>query len=67
MKRVVVPLASGFEEIEAITVINILRRAEVEVVVAGVAEGPIEGRCGIKVMPDGSIAAFLAIGKAISS
>ncbi|HEX9758880.1 MAG TPA: DJ-1 family glyoxalase III [Nitrospiria bacterium] len=55
MKRVVVPLAPGFEEIEAITVIDILRRAGVEVMVAGIVEGAIEGRCGIKVIPDGSI------------
>ncbi|MBW7857476.1 MAG: DJ-1/PfpI family protein [Leptonema sp. (in: Bacteria)] len=41
MKRVLVPLAEGFEEIEAITIINILRRAGVEVVTAGLNDGPI--------------------------
>lgn len=53
MKRVVVPLASGFEEIEAVTVIDILRRAGIEVTVAGLTEGPVKGRCGIQLVPDG--------------
>ena len=34
-------LAPGFEEIEGITVIDILRRAEIETVVAGLAPNPI--------------------------
>ena len=44
MARVLVPLAAGFEEIEAVTIVDVLRRADVEVVVAGIpAAGPIVG------------------------
>ena len=52
MKRALIPLAPGFEEIEAVTVIDVLRRAGVEVVVAGTQPGPIEGSHGIQVTPD---------------
>ena len=52
MKRVLVPLAPGFEEIEATTVIDVLRRAGAEVVVAGTQAGPIEGSRGIRVTAD---------------
>jgi len=52
MMRVLVPLAEGFEEIEAISVIDILRRAEIEVVTAGLKEGLAEGSHNVKVLPD---------------
>ena len=52
MMRVLVPLAEGFEEIEAISVIDILRRAEIEVVTAGLKEGLAEGSHKVKVLPD---------------
>jgi 4-methyl-5(b-hydroxyethyl)-thiazole monophosphate biosynthesis len=51
-KRVLVPLAEGFEEIEAITVLDILRRAGIETISAGLTEGPIKGSRGITVIPD---------------
>ncbi len=51
-KSVLMPLPPGFEEIEALAVVDILRRASVEVTVAGTVDGPVEGRSGIKVLPD---------------
>jgi len=52
MNKVLVPLAPGFEEIEAITVIDILRRAGVEVVVAGTQPGPIGASRKTRHIPD---------------
>ncbi|WKZ33499.1 MAG: DJ-1/PfpI family protein [Thermodesulfobacteriota bacterium] len=52
MARVLVPIAPGFEEIEAVTIIDILRRAGAEVVAAGTVPGPIEGRSGIRILTD---------------
>jgi len=52
MKRVLIPLATGFEEIEALAVVDILRRAGAEVVMAGTVDGPIKGRNNIRVLAD---------------
>jgi len=41
MKRVLVPLAEGFEEMEAIIVIDVLRRAGLEVTSASLSGGPV--------------------------
>ena len=53
--KILMPLAEGFEEIEAITVVDILRRADIEVVVAGLKSGLVEGAHKIKVLPDVSL------------
>jgi protein deglycase len=52
MARVLVPIAPGSEELEAVTVIDLLRRAEIEVVVAGLVEGPITCSRGTVLVPD---------------
>ena len=53
--KILMPLAEGFEEIEAITVIDILRRADIEVVVAGLKDGIIEGAHKVRVQPDAGL------------
>jgi 4-methyl-5(b-hydroxyethyl)-thiazole monophosphate biosynthesis len=55
MAKALVFLATGFEEIEALTVVDILRRAGVEVTVAGLTPNVTEGKHGVKVAPDKSI------------
>lgn len=52
MLKVLVPLAEGCEEIEAVSVINILRRAGVEVVVAGLNAKPVCGSRGVMFLAD---------------
>ena len=55
--RVLVPIANGTEEIEAVTIIDTLRRAEIEVLVASVHEEQllIDGSRHIRIMADASI------------
>ncbi|MCR9143382.1 MAG: DJ-1/PfpI family protein [bacterium] len=52
MKRVLVPLAAGFEEMEGIIIIDVLRRAGADVVVAGLAPGPILASRGTRHLSD---------------
>jgi DJ-1 family protein len=62
-KKVLVPISEGFEEIEAFTVVDILRRAEAEVVVAGVGgQSPVIGRSNVSVCPDMPLAEALKKG-----
>ena len=52
-KRVVVPLTEGAEELEAVTVVDLLRRAGIEVVVAGLTGGgPVRASRGVMLTPD---------------
>lgn len=52
MKRVLCVLENGFEEIEAVTPVDLLRRAGVEVVIAGIAGKTVTGKCGIRMKVD---------------
>jgi 4-methyl-5(b-hydroxyethyl)-thiazole monophosphate biosynthesis len=53
MKKIAVHLAEGFEEIEAISIIDVLRRAELSVTIVSVTENlEVTGSHGIKVFAD---------------
>ena len=52
MARVLVPLAAGCEELEAVTIIDLLRRAQIEVVTAGLASGAVKCARGTVLLPD---------------
>ena len=52
MANVLVPLAQGCEELEAVTVVDLLRRAGIEVVTAGLDEQPVRASRGLVLLPD---------------
>lgn len=55
-QRILVPLAEGFEEIEAVTIVDVLRRAELDVTLAGLSPGVVTGSRGIAIRPDAALA-----------
>ncbi len=55
MKSVLVPLAQGSEDLEAVTVLNILRRAGIEAVSASLDGQPVRGSRGTMLIPDTSL------------
>lgn len=50
--RVLVPLAQGCEELEAVTIIDLLRRAGIEVTSAGLNAGSVTASRGVTLIPD---------------
>lgn len=53
MKKAIVFMAEGFEEIEALTVVDVLRRGGVETTMVSVTENPyVTGAHGIEVLAD---------------
>ncbi len=50
--KVLIPLAEGFEEIEAVTVIDLLRRADIHAVTAALKKNPVSGTHDILVTAD---------------
>ncbi len=52
MPKIAIILAEGFEELEATAIIDVLRRAGIEVVSAGLTEGPVSSARKVKLIPD---------------
>ena len=55
MSHVLVPLAQGCEELEAITITDLLVRAGITVTTCGLDEQPVKASRGITIIPDTSI------------
>lgn len=62
--NILLPLAEGVEELEAITISNILRRGGLTVLLAGVSDTfvPIRASRGAQLLPDLTLAEALAFG-----
>jgi 4-methyl-5(b-hydroxyethyl)-thiazole monophosphate biosynthesis len=61
MSKVLVPIAEGFEEIEAVSIIDVMRRAGITVIMASLNETMIvKGANGISVQCDRSISGISA-------
>lgn len=52
MKRVLVPFADGFEEMEGIIIVDVLRRAGFQVTTAGLHDGPVVAARATRHLPD---------------
>jgi len=55
MKQVLVPFTTGVEEIEFVAVVDILRRAGVQVTMVSLDGKPVTGRSGITIQPDAAL------------
>jgi protein deglycase len=57
--KVLVPLAQGCEELEAVTIIDLLRRAKIDVITAGLDKQHVTAGRGVKLIPDMDLDAAL--------
>ena len=55
MPKVAIILAEGFEEVEAVAPIDVLRRAGVEVLIAGLSKEPVPSARNVRIVPDLSV------------
>lgn len=60
MNNVLVLFADGSEELEAVTIVNILRRGGIAVTLAGLQAGLMRGSRGTQIMPDTTLDEALA-------
>jgi putative intracellular protease/amidase len=58
--RVLVPLLPGFEELEAVTIIDVLRRGGLDVAIASERPGPVVGSHAIALAAGAPVAAICA-------
>jgi 4-methyl-5(b-hydroxyethyl)-thiazole monophosphate biosynthesis len=58
-KSVLVLFAEGSEELETVTIVNILRRGGITVTLAGLGNGALRGSRGITLQPDTTLEAAL--------
>jgi len=54
--KLAVPVANGFEDVELITVVDVLRRAGIQVDIIGVTASMVESKSKIKIMVDKRLA-----------
>lgn len=59
MANVLVPLAQGCEELEVVTIVDLLRRAGITVVTAGLDDKPVKASRGVVLIPDTTLAAAI--------
>lgn len=55
MTEVLIPLATGYEEIEAVTLIDLLRRADIQVTTASLDDKKVNGAHGVSLIADTTI------------
>jgi len=58
-KRVLIPLAEGCEELEAVTIIDLLRRADINVTTASLIDEPVKCSRGTVIIADTTLEAVL--------
>jgi 4-methyl-5(b-hydroxyethyl)-thiazole monophosphate biosynthesis len=52
MASVLIPLAQSCEELEAVTIIDLMRRAGIDVITAGLDAEPVTASRGVRLIPD---------------